>query len=1270
MGTNYIAPTWRMPENTNKDKLSNYSIDTDGTGVGINCGSMADLFGTASVTYNTSYSIWIKPEFNYNDTAYQTFFGNYTSGSAGVLLYYHSGEDKWRFLVGDGSGFNYIESTVITSNEELGKGNWQHHCVVFDRVNSNAYYYINGTQVNTSTSVAKSIDTNANFYIGKKWDLTSGTFNGEVGQACIFDYTLSTDQRTYLYNLNNPMTISGAEPIAYWPLGDNANLTATAGYPNISVGADSVFNFSSDRIDLGLESNLGLGGTSKYSTSLWFKKSINGSECLWGYNYGDANGSGYYFWLNSGALRIAVGKDGETTGFGFFEIAAVDLPIDTWQNIVVVFDGTLAAGDDRIKVYQNGEVATGTYTNGTNFPATLPTGNGASNRNVYLGQLQLGNGSFSYNFSGEMSNVMQWTTDLSLSDANTIYNNGTPLSTASVQFSNLKAWYKLNQSANWEADTVGEWQIPDAVSSYPQSFNFVSTDGDRVIIENGGMGTGPVNGINGAMTASIWVNTKAGLVYEYPFSRDQIGGTNRDWNLVKDNFYGNGGRMIFGVFNTSNVSLSIRLTGSTDPQGNPLITMNDGKWHNIVGVYNGTDTVELYTDGVLQGTNTSVGHGAINATTRTGIGGYNNGSSPSSGGGSWNGGLSNAQIWNTNLSSAQIQTLYNNGSPLTTAIASDNLKGWYKFDDTDKFNTVSTEWNVFNNVTTEPSPNYITALSKTGYGANYLTCKSTTLPFSTDDVITSSFWMKTSYTGGNFGISSGVIGVGPFCYISGQLGIFRGANNYRYFGADTGFVNDGNWHHILLYSPGYAQTDINSVRLFIDGIEYSIGGAGYTAAPPAYEVNYFGGYIGSSGYLNGTGTLISSNAAVWNSDQTSNINEIYNNGTPPTSYSNNPSVWWTLTDIVTTTGGGWHDSSGNGNNSGGVTYDPTIVDSDVVAREYSGSLGMTEQNLVNNNVSTLNGESSGMNTTNLVPSNISRTQPFSSYSVDLDGTADYFNTGYSLTGSDLTLSYWVKADGIYPTFTWHAPATTRASNNTINQSLGAFYRVSTNLYPALQGFDSTDANYSTYTARSLGDFGALGWKHILWTYDNTTKHCYLYVDGVQQSFTIWGGTSASTDYVIQASTITMSELWIGANYLGANAFDGKVSNVAMWNSILNSDDIINIYNNGVPQNLSNFRISPTVWYPMDQSYTYFNGSVLVARDVIGANDATGLNVIQENIVGDAPGSGANGTGTNLTIADLKGDMKNSINNSYSINMADYADGVTNPANSGRSTNVP
>ena len=108
----------------------------------------------------------------------------------------------------------------------------------------------------------------------------------------------------------------------------------------------------------------------------------------------------------------------------------------------------------------------------------------------------------------------------------------------------------------------------------------------------------------------------------------------------------------------------------------------------------------------------------------------------------------------------------------------------------------------------------------------------------------------------------------------------------------------------------------------------------------------------------------------------------------------------------------------------------------------------------------------------------------------------------------------------------------------------------------------------------------------------------------------------------------------------------------------------------ITQDLNNFRLTPTAWYPMDQSYTYFNGSVLVARDNIVGRDGTGVNLVQSDIEGNAPGSEASGTGNNLSISSLKGNMNNSVNNSYSVNMADYASGVANPANSGRSTDTP
>jgi len=130
-----------------------------------------------------------------------------------------------------------------------------------------------------------------------------------------------------------------------------SDLQTVAPYSKYAMNFDGTY-----RINLGLESDLNVGSASKCSTSLWFKKDDESTGCLWGYNYGDANGSGYYFWLNSGSLRIAVGKNGLTGSFGYYQIPSSDLPVGIWQNIVVIFNGTLSSGDDRIKVYHNGDL--------------------------------------------------------------------------------------------------------------------------------------------------------------------------------------------------------------------------------------------------------------------------------------------------------------------------------------------------------------------------------------------------------------------------------------------------------------------------------------------------------------------------------------------------------------------------------------------------------------------------------------------------------------------------------------------------------------------------------------------------------------------------------------------------------------------------------------------------------------------------------------------------------------------------------------------------
>ncbi len=74
MATNYIAPTWRMPENTNQSKLSNYSLNFDGAATtSINVGNMTAIQGASTF----SIAAWI----NVDSTGQQRIFGSWEAGA-------------------------------------------------------------------------------------------------------------------------------------------------------------------------------------------------------------------------------------------------------------------------------------------------------------------------------------------------------------------------------------------------------------------------------------------------------------------------------------------------------------------------------------------------------------------------------------------------------------------------------------------------------------------------------------------------------------------------------------------------------------------------------------------------------------------------------------------------------------------------------------------------------------------------------------------------------------------------------------------------------------------------------------------------------------------------------------------------------------------------------------------------------------------------------------------------------------------------------------
>ena len=248
-------------------------------------------------------------------------------------------------------------------------------------------------------------------------------------------------------------------------------------------------------------------------------------------------------------------------------------------------------------------------------------------------------------------------------------------------------------------------------------------------------------------------------------------------------------------------------------------------------------------------------------------------------------------------------------------------------------------------------------------------------------------------------------------------------------------------------------------------------------------------------------------------DLSSEVETLYNSGVPlytgTQPQAANLKGWWKLNvDTSTWSGTSWSiaDSSGEGNT----------------------------------------GTSDGMTTANLVTSDLTRSIPYSSYSLNFDG-GDWATPSISLNtlsaSTAFSVSCWVKID----------------TNTNFDNLVGAptafaawdtgfgLYLNGTGIRFWVEQWNGVNQHVET-AALNTGQ-----WYHIMATFD-TTNALKLYVDGA--TLTTASGTT------IDGLTNT---LYLGST--GANAtyaLNGNLNNVAIWNSELTQDQILTIYNGGVP----------------------------------------------------------------------------------------------------------
>lgn len=782
-------------------------------------------------------------------------------------------------------------------------------------------------------------------------------------------------------------------------------------------------------------------------------------------------------------------------------------------------------------------------------------------------------------YDGQAAEICIYNYTITSSQVTALYNSGTPVNPMAISGQLPVAYYPLGESSTGNATTL---TIPN--ESVPSATVFDSNVTGYIVTK-----TGAEFDISTKFSFSLWANLQTLITY-----RHLIGASDANW-LEGFGLYISSFKLQFWVdqYNGAGKYVTTDNNLSTD------------KWYHIACTFDNTNGGLMYIDGVAQNSGTAFTGatlGAVDLNKIIRIFGTTSG---------WiaDAFMSNAQIWNTELSASEVTTLYNNGVPLLTGTQPQaaNLKAWYKL------NVDSSTWDGSNWIISNSTANYTTALDFPG-GTDYIDCTNgfpTTLGASAT-AVTVSGWVKITdlaqqqclfnitTPGGNY------YGDFSIWYHSSsnelQGYIDSNSNNIKL----TSGITDNKWHHLaLVYDQSAGATITDGLKLYLDGsLVTPTSSAGST--PASVDFTASGGMTTRLGWgWSNTYTAVAemSNWAMWNSALTAgNITTLYNDGTPETTISLSPTSYYKLDN--TTTG---IQDSGSASNNGTITGSITQVDSFV---------------------STLNGLSVSMTTANLINSDLTRSIPYSSYSMDFDGTDDKItlSSGVS-TGNNYSVSFWLNPDNvaagnsyIFSDSTgspWEGLALDQGSSSAGGP--GNFY------------YYNGSVNVVNTTAISLGS-----WSHIVITLDVTGQEIKFYING---------SLDKTTTSVANIGTLIDE---FGTRDAG-NYFNGKLSNISIFTTLLSQDQILTIYNGGVPNSISN--LSPVGWWSLAGD-SYYNGTNWICPDLgSGGNNGTSSGMGGTEIVGNGPGSTANTTATNMAIpANLKGDSPNSTKNAFSVNM--------------------
>jgi hypothetical protein len=979
-------------------------------------------------------------------------------------------------------------------------------------------------------------------------------------------------------------------------------------------------------------------GTKPKSISYWFKNTDPNGWSTTGYNYTihggslSLSGNGFGMGATGSGLGSYLWFIGHSTGDYLIPASATGvMTTDVWYHIVVTYDNSrtnnLHFYLDGVKIDETNETLDTSSANDVKIGSSATGGGNSGGRFMEVTDVCI--------FDHALSDGGVATGSSASGDVGALYNSGNPGNPMALA-SPPKAYYPLGNAAHFGANYL----TPNGAL---QDYVFDFTPNDYI-----DLGTPSTFAFGTAdFTIGGWVYLDSSTNYQWLFST----GTN----------------FAFGFDSSRNLQLWVGGTATT-----PSFNINLNQWHHIVATRN-SGTVTFYIDGSAFGTTYSRA-GSIAAGSYNYIGTFNVNQNH------LDGRISNVQIFNAALSGPEVETLYNYGSPIQTLAnipQSSNLKAWYKLDATEIYNILSVDgFSATDNTggggggggsKFVQDPLYVGSGGSGGSGIVVLKYP-TSLNAAFSAGLTKSDVINGSNTITSIKSGTGTVAFGNAGTISDYLivaggGGGGGAVNYSYGESGGGGGGGGGLltgtslsvsaqsYNITIGEGGSGGlktaggTIANQGENGQDSIFSTftaIGGGGGGAAQVSSNALSAGKNGGSGGGPGGSSGALTSAGGTGSQGSDGGAASTHRSGGGGGGYSNAGTAA-TNNTVPGNGGDGYLYSLTStyyaGGGGGGAWYNTGTVPSGGLSGDGSTGIGGAPKQqgditpegpnftnwwrILDNSNNSNDGASISMDQSNLVQSDLQTVAPYSKYALNFNGTGDYIdlNSDITLTGNK-SVSFWVNfTSTIYGV---------------------VFGGASAHYYPYIDATNIWIRAGGDYTTFAHGGLTSGVWYNICITGDGTNATAYLNGSSL--------GTQTDRGFTIKL---------INGEHTGIYGVNGKLSNCAIWNTVLTSSQVREIYNEGRPSNLHNFSgTAPIAWWQLGSNSSWTSPAWTVL-DEIGSNNGTSSSMLENTIV-DGVGTSGNGVSTGMGLANnISGSSPSGEANSLSVNMtlANIAGGV-------------